>query len=257
MTSPLRARSVLREHLVSSRIAGDVGTSRESNLAAMRRLAAGDPSTWFGLPPTAEHSFADVLGIMVARVGVDPDPSHVEGADTIDPERTLDRLAAMRERLERAARDRARVFVATGHPAGVIAIHLRIAQALRRHGCELAAPDAGRWWERNGTRRQLRYLDGVAVLSEHGALHHSHASEPMADLLADGLSVDLVVADHGWAGAAAAAGLDVVCFADCNDPALVVGEATGAVAVTVPLDDNVLPHLYDPVADHLLAGLGG
>jgi len=65
---------------------------------------------------------------------------------------------------------------------------------------------------------------------------------------------DLVIADHGFAGAAARAGLDVVCFADCNDPALVVGEAEGRIGVTVPLDDNVLPHLYGPVASYLLTG---
>ena len=50
---------------------------------------------------------------------------------------------------------------------------------------------------------------------------------------------DLVVADHGFAGAAGAAGIVSVGFADCNDPALFVGEAEGDVAVCVPLDDNV------------------
>ena len=50
---------------------------------------------------------------------------------------------------------------------------------------------------------------------------------------------DLVVADHGWAGAAGQAGITTVGFADCNDPALFVGEAEGKVAVVVPLDDNV------------------
>ena len=38
---------------------------------------------------------------------------------------------------------------------------------------------------------------------------------------------DLVVADHGWAGAAGQAGVTAVGFADCNDPALFVGEAEG------------------------------
>ena len=36
---------------------------------------------------------------------------------------------------------------------------------------------------------------------------------------------DLVVADHGWAGAAGEAGIDAIGYADCNDPALFVGEA--------------------------------
>ena len=57
---------------------------------------------------------------------------------------------------------------------------------------------------------------------------------------------DLVIADHGWAGAAGQAGITSVGFADCNDPALFVGEAEGKVAVSVPLDDNVAPHLLRP-----------
>ncbi|MBW3549915.1 MAG: phosphatase [Proteobacteria bacterium] len=60
---------------------------------------------------------------------------------------------------------------------------------------------------------------------------------------------DLVVADHGWAGAAAEAGIETLALADCNDPALFVAEAEGKPVVTVPLDDNVPPHLYDPLSD--------
>jgi hypothetical protein len=64
---------------------------------------------------------------------------------------------------------------------------------------------------------------------------------------------DLVMADHGFAGAAGAAGVRTVGFADCNDPALFAGEAEGDIDVCVPLDDNVMPHLYVPMTRYLLA----
>ena len=67
---------------------------------------------------------------------------------------------------------------------------------------------------------------------------------------------DLVVADHGWAGAAGQAGVTAVGFADSNDPALFVGEEEGKVAVAVPLDDNVAPHLYAPMTAYLLSAAG-
>jgi hypothetical protein len=67
---------------------------------------------------------------------------------------------------------------------------------------------------------------------------------------------DLVVGDHGWAGAAGQAGVPAVGFADSNDPALFVGEEEGAVQVSVPLDDNVAPHLYAPVTAYLLERAG-
>jgi hypothetical protein len=75
----------------------------------------------------------------------------------------------------------------------------------------------------------------------------------LAALERDGESApDLVVADHGYAGAAGAAGIPSVGFADCNDPALFVGEAEGSIEVTVPLDDNVAPHLYAPLSAYLV-----
>lgn len=241
----------MRDHLVASRIAGNVATPRDNNLRAMRRLADGDERAWFGLTPRPV-SFADVLAVMAERCGVSPDPEHTEGGDTIDPDRTLERLDAMAARLAAAARARARVFLATGHPAGLLAIHLPVAQALRAAGCAVLTPAAGADVSYDGKTRQLRYLGGVAVLSTKGELNHTHSAGPMRHLLAGGLAPDLVMADHGWAGAAGEAGIEAVAFADCNDPALFLGEADGRIAVTVPLDDNVLPHLYQPLADFLV-----
>ena len=244
----------MRDHLLAARIAGDVATPRENNVRAMHRLADGDDRAWFGLAPRPV-SFADVLAVMAQRCGVSPDPDRTEGGDTIDPDRTLERLDAMAGRLAAAARTRARVVLATGHPAGLLAIHLPVAQALRAAGCTILTPAAGADVSYDGKTRQLRYLGGVAVLSMRGELNHTHSAVPMRHLLAEGLAADLVVADHGWAGAAGQAGIEAVAFADCNDPALFLGEADGRIAVTVPLDDNVLPHLYQPLADHLVAAI--
>jgi hypothetical protein len=63
---------------------------------------------------------------------------------------------------------------------------------------------------------------------------------------------DLVFADHGWAGSAGEAGVPVVGFADTNDPAMFLGAEEGKVAVAIPLDDNVAPHLYGPMTAYLL-----
>ena len=103
-------------------------------------------------------------------------------------------------------------------------------------------------WGR-GRPRHVRAVNGVHVLASGGELLHTHEPEPMRALLAALDSPpDLVVADHGWAGAAAEAGVDTLGMADCNDPALFVAEEEGKPIVTVPLDDNVAPPLYDPVS---------
>ena len=250
MTAAAMTRDELREHLVTYRIAGDVATPRESNVRAVRRLADGHEPSWFGLKPRGV-TFDEALAVMAERCGVHPDAAY-DGIDTIDPDRTLERLDAMAERLARAARDRADVFLATGHPAGLLAIHMPVAQALREAGCRVLTPGAGTFVDRH----EIRYLAGVAMLSFRGELNHTHSADPMRLLLDGGMRPALVCADHGWAGAAAEAGVETVAFADCNDPALFLGEDDGRVAVTVPLDDNVLPHLYAPLADVLVAAIG-
>jgi hypothetical protein len=259
------ATGVLEHHLVTARIAGQVNTPRESNLGNARRFAAGEPGYQFGLPPRQRWSYERVVALIADRVGIDPDLSRETGPDTIDPARTVAALDRFRERLAQAAGRRERVLVATGHPTGILEIHLALVSALRAAGCPILTPAAGAVFEVPAAssepvpRAQVLYVGGVAMASDRFALWHSHSPAGMdgmlAALAADGAPPpDLVIADHGFAGAAARAGLDVACFADSNDPALFVGEAEERVGVTVPLDDNVLPHLYAPVVAHLLAG---
>jgi hypothetical protein len=259
-------RRELREHLVSSRIAGDVATTRENNLANYRRMSERDPHFLFGLKPAGRWSPEDVLALMAERCGVIADPEHTGGADTIDPDLTLDRLDDLADRLRLAADRRERLVVATGHPTGLLAVHLELAQALAAAGCTLLTPAAGWRYEvtrRDGsvTTREIRYLGSVAMLATKGDLVHTHSPEPMVAMLrelrdAGEAPPDLVLADHGWAGAAGERGVDSVGFADTNDPALFVGEAEGKVQVVVPLDDNVSPHLYAPLTLYVLDRAG-
>ena len=247
-------------HLVEHRIAGDVDTPRESNLRNIAKMLADHDEYWFGLHRLREWTADEVLEVMARRCGVSPDPSYVEGPDTIDPLLTVAQLDRWRDRLARAAERRERVLVATGHPTGVLALHLEVAAWLRAAGCEVLQPvtawtspwDSASTWAR-ARPRHVRILGGVHVLASGGELLHTHRPEPMSALLAAlEPPPDLVVADHGWAGAAVEAGIDTLALADCNDPALFVAEEEGRPVVTVPLDDNVLPHLYAPLAAHVL-----
>lgn len=246
-------RADLRERLLASRLAGAVATSRADNLKAIRRLLLQDPGDdWFGLTPERDYSFYDVLRILADRCGVHADPARTEGPDTIDVELTLEAVAAMGVRLRKAARGRERVFAGTGHPIGVSGIYGPVLAALRRAGCQVLTPAAGLRVDCDGGGRTLRYADGVALLSRHGFVRHSHSPMAMQALLAGGLQPDLVIADHGWAGAAAQAGVDVLAFADCNDPALFVGAQQGTVSIVMPLDDNLRGVTYRPITSTLI-----
>jgi hypothetical protein len=247
----------LREHLVAARIAGDVATPRDDNLRNALRMSQGLPKYDFGLVPRRTWSYEEVVACMAERCGTDPDLSRTDGPDTIDPDLTLAQLERWRVRLAAAARAGETVLLATGHPTGVLAVHLQVAAALRAAGAQVLVPEQSfservEGWPRSQT---VRAINGVHVLASGGELLHTHMPEPMQALLSalGDAPPDLVVADHGWAGAAAEAGIDTLAMADCNDPALFVAEAEGKPVVTVPLDDNVRPHLYDPLSAYVTA----
>ncbi|MGH3389840.1 MAG: phosphatase [Actinomadura sp.] len=270
MTTPAElaapTRAELRDQLVRTLIAGPVATPRQNNLLHYRRMSRRDPYYLFGLDLKGAWTFEDVLAMMAEKCGVDPDPAHFYGDDTIDPQLTLDALDAMADRLRLAAERQERVVLATGHPSGVLPIYLAVGRALRARGCRVLTPSVDDWSQEAETpqgprRRHIRYVEGVAMLSGGGSLHHTHDADPMRAILARFAAdsddwPDLAMADHGWAGAAGQAGIETIGFADCNDPALFAGQAEGRIAVVVPLDDNVLPHHYDPLIAYLLVRSG-
>ncbi|RKN08965.1 phosphatase [Streptomyces radicis] len=258
-TTAVPSRSDLIAHLLHTRIAGDVATPRENNLSHYRELANGNRYFWLGLEFgdrwTDEQ---DVLSEMAERCGVDADPEHRQGQDTIDPELTLDGLDRAATLLRKAALGRQRVLVATGHPGGLLDVHAQTAAALKAAGCELVRVPIGL----SADEGVVAQLAGVAMYERGATLWHTHSPLPMAEIL-DALPQegedlpDLVVADHGWAGYAAQAGIDTIGYADCNDPALFLGEAEGTLAVCVPLDDNVVnPRYYEPMTAYLLDAAG-
>ncbi|WP_103503879.1 MULTISPECIES: phosphatase [unclassified Streptomyces] len=258
--SRVPSRDELIDHLVRTRIAGDVATPRDNNLAHYRELANGNPYYWFGVEFGDRWSDEqDVLAVMAELCGVSEDPEHRRGQDTIDPELTVAGLERAAAELGKAAADRARVLTATGHPGGLLDMHAQVAAALRAAGCELVRVPLGL----TADQGVVTQLAGVAVYERGASLWHTHSPAPMAEIL-DALPQEgeeppgLVFADHGWAGCAAQRGLTTVGFADSNDPALFLAESEGTLTVCVPLDDHVVnPRFYEPMTAYLLdvAGL--
>jgi histidinol phosphate phosphatase hisN-like protein len=180
---PAPTRDELREHLVRTLIAGPVATPRQGNLLHYRRMAARKPYYLFGLELENDWTFDEIFALMVKKCGIDPDPSHLYGDDTIDPDLTIDALDAMAGRLNEAAERRETVLLATGHPAGLLPVYLAVGRALRARGCRVLTPAAGWAYDvetpRGVERRQIRYIEGVAALSGGASLHHTHDPHPM------------------------------------------------------------------------------
>lgn len=184
------SRPDLRAHLVRTMIAGEVATPRQNNLLHYRRMAAGHPYYQFGLELKPSWTERTVLEMMVERCGVDPDPRHVYGDDTIDPDLTIDALEAMGDRIGEAARRRETVVVATGHPATLTPLYQAVARALAGRGCRVLTPADGWTYEIDvsyygtETRRLVYAPGGVAMLEdESGLTQHTHDPHPMNAML--------------------------------------------------------------------------
>ena len=95
--------AALREHLVATRIAGDVATPRAENIRNAGRMAEGRAKYDFGLVPRRAWTTDEVMEVMARRCGTLADLSVRDGADTIDPDLTLAQLERWRERLAKAA----------------------------------------------------------------------------------------------------------------------------------------------------------
>lgn len=248
----------LASHLIRSRLAGSVDTSPRSTVTNCHKMVRGDRNYTFGLDDWREMTAEEAIVAVQQLCGGDPlhseDP---DGPGWIEPEAALAGIGVHRRRLRDAAQSGGiRVLFATGHPTGLLSHYQALARGLQDAGSLLLAPLDDRWvdWDRTGRHLGIRFLDGVACVFDGASLRHTHRSVFMEAMLeAVGTdSVDLVVADHGMAGAAIAAGVPTLSIADVNDPALPVAQVRGRTDAVLPIDDNLAPSIFVPVTAAML-----
>lgn len=252
-------RTTLAHALEAARITGEVATPRENNLSHIHRFLAQEKQFDFGVALTREWDYDSVFALMVDRCGLRPETDFVEGVDTISTERCIDALEQLAAAIGDVTRAGGEILFATGHPAGLLPVHMAMAAAAEAHGARIAHQASA--VPVPGIGGDCRQINRVWTWHQHGGTPHTHLTEPMHALLDDitrrgGQTPDLIVADHGWAGAASTRGLRTLGYADCNDPALFVAEAQESIEVTVPLDDDVVPYLYEPLIDYVLEQAG-
>lgn len=251
-------RDLLMEHLDSTRITGHVATPREANLANIHDFLASSEHQYMGITPEPADTWESVFQLMVAAVGINPDPAHEHGQDTISAQSCVDALERYAQVFSEVVRAGGNVLFATAHPAAMPAVYGPMAAAARQAGAHVLTVTGGIPWDTG----DVRAVGDIVMVEQYGGLRHTHRPEPM-ELALDQLEAahaadpaqplpDLIVTDHGMAGAAGTRGYRVIAVGDCNDPAVFVGQAQGLIDVVVPLDDNVPPHAYAPMTRYIL-----
>jgi hypothetical protein len=239
-------RDELLRAMVAGGMAGVVSHPMDNVLWKIGLLVGGDTRSQFGLSGLDRFDRNEVLGLVADAAGFVPDRRIRWGPVRVQAERILEACEEAGDRLAEACARGESVLFATGHPGGLARLYQKLAREVGRRGATVVRPAEGRSWREPGIgRREIRYLDGVAVVVQQGQPAHTHGAGAMQRILRHEMP-DLVVGDHGFAGAAIEAGIDTLSVADVNDPALLVAKALGRTRTVIVMDDHVHPDAYWP-----------
>jgi hypothetical protein len=236
------------DSLLDAGVAGNCTShGAENNLYKIGLLLGLDESNTFGMEDLLRGvSFEEAYEAVAHQIGNPPDREENQGRGCIDPARTARGLIEAGERIGSVAGSGGGMLFATGHPGAMILYYLGLARWARELGGHILTVERRGRHERGVS---LDWAESVAALGDGASLFHTHDPEPMRDVLRQTRAVDLVVADHGFAGAAIAAGVPTIVVMDTNDPAFAVVAGRGADVTVVPMDDNRPLNSYSAALD--------
>jgi hypothetical protein len=245
----------VKEALVSSGVVGEHQShTRRDTLLKVRALTEGDADASFGISTVTDHSPQEVLGWLADLTSCSPDPNDLGGADTIDPDRTVDALVRAAQRLHQEAEKGSSLLAATGHPTGLLELYIRVVDAYGAAGGKVIRLKEEQKFPFGSGLGEIRYIGNVGVLARGASLMHTHSALPMEAVLEEEPWPDIVLGDHGYAGAALERGIPAIAVMDINDPALAVAYGEKRDVTIIPMDDNRAPRLYEPI-QRILIGI--
>ena len=250
--------SELKQALIATGVTGPHQSHpRRGNISKIHSMIDDDLEGRFGLSGIDRYSAQEVLGFVGDVMGCSIELEDPAEDDLIDPDKTIAGIVAAGERLRDEAQRGSVILAATGHPTGLLEHHMRIVDAFTAAGGKVLRLREGEKFPVGPKRGEVRYIGNVGTLAVGASLLHTHSSIPMEALLEAGPWPDLVLGDHGWAGAAVEKGIPAIAVIDINDPALAVARAEGRDITLIPMDDNRQPRLYEPIWRYLEGVIGG
>lgn len=239
-------KTSLGDQLKRGHVAGrSARFGRDEMVALMRRLAAGAPPLRLGLDPFGTVTLAQIETAVAAVYGWEGDGPRAR----IAAPRTVEAFDTAVTRILEVADAGGGIAFATTRPASLLPLHCALADAAAHAGATvLQVRESG---PIGAGARRLRWLDGVAVVTDGVQLlgdDDVHAAEELLFALP---RPDLVVADRCFAGVALNTGVEVVAFADLDALALAVAAHRGRAVRVVPLDERRPPASYEPLRQRL------
>jgi hypothetical protein len=236
---PSQARVEL--YLVKNGFSGEIAiNSGHKNLHAIRQMRKRDRFYTFSIQAIHQALKGRKLSVgLVKKIVIDASGSNSRRIKRLnkgyfDPQKSSAQLLAYIDELEAAAKSKKRIIFATGHPGAMVGFYSVLADWAESLGAKIVTLD--RSIKVDG-RYYLDMVGKVFTPSDNCSAWHSHDATYMEALLAKA-KADLVVADHGFAGAALNHGIRTLAIYDTDDPALPVAASLGESVLAVPIHDN-------------------
>jgi Phosphatase len=230
----------LEEVLTRSHVAGRAASSSPSELRRAVESAAGDRLH----PRPLDDAWASVGEVFGATVA---DPH-------IDPSRTIEAACRAVARVSEVASMNGRLALATSRPASLLSLHLALARFGRISGADVADGDDTNPMRVDGRAdRRLRWVDGVAVVTDGRSLCSVRGLEAAQEWLFLMPRPTLVIADGPYADAAVDAGIEVIAFAGLEHCSLAVAANWARRCLVVPMWTDRAPSDYRPLLERALA----
>ncbi len=231
------------ERLERAKVAGAAGGPGPTELRRfVERIVAGDRVALGELAPIPEltmldgwAAFTDVFGATPARAA-------------IDPECTLRFARAACRRVHAIAEAGGRIAFATAAPASLLGLYSAIVRVALGAGAEVGdLADVGPLRIDGRSPRFLRWIEGVAVVTDGSALCATRDAEAAREWLFIHPRPSLVVADGPFVEVAWESGIEVVAFAGLDRGALAIPAARGDRCTLVPMRLDRAPRSYAPI----------
>ncbi len=221
------------ELLVRAKVAGKTTSPGPSEVRhSVERLETNPVETWAAIR---------------AVFGATPEEAQIDVDCTV----RAARVAAAR--LGAVARRGARIAFATAQPASLLGVHAALVRLARAAGATVDdADDTGPLRVDGRTGRFLRWIDGIAVVSDGSSLLATSGADAAEEWMFLVGRPSLIVTDGPFAAAAVAAGVEVIAFAgldrvDLAVPAVRAKALHNDGCLVVPVHSGRAPRAYAPL----------
>jgi hypothetical protein len=226
----------------------------ERSHVAGRAATAPGPSEVRRLVERAATDRAQNVRLDEAWVAVTEVFGGTSESPQIDAARTISAARAAVRRLATVAETGAHIALATSKPASLLPTYLALARLARISGGDVADDDQDSSPLRVDGRaaRVLRWVDGVAVVTDGQSLCETRGPEAAAEWLFLVPRPAIVVADGPFADAALDAGLEVIAPAGLDHVSLAVERKRGERSHVIPMWTDRPPGAYRPLLENAL-----